>query len=69
MLEQELAGVGDALDKAVRVHEGAVKRISTGKGNLLAGSSACASLAPTARSSCRWRSCWKRENENENGAE
>jgi DNA recombination protein RmuC len=35
MLEQELAGVGDALDKAVRSHEGAVKRISTGKGNLL----------------------------------
>lgn len=35
MLEQELAGVGDALDKAVRTHEGAVKRISTGKGNLL----------------------------------
>lgn len=35
MLEQELAGVGEALDKAVRVHEGAVKRISSGKGNLL----------------------------------
>ena len=35
MLEQELTGVGDALDRAVRTHEGAVKRISSGKGNLL----------------------------------
>lgn len=35
MLEQELAGVGEALDRAVRTHEGAVKRIGSGKGNLL----------------------------------
>ncbi|MEO7252132.1 MAG: DNA recombination protein RmuC, partial [Arenimonas sp.] len=35
LLEQELSGVGDALEKAVRSHESAVKRISSGKGNLI----------------------------------
>lgn len=35
MLEQELTGVGDALDRAVRTHEAAIKRIGSGKGNLL----------------------------------
>lgn len=35
MLENELAQVGAQLEKALRVHEAAVKRISSGRGNLV----------------------------------
>jgi DNA recombination protein RmuC len=35
MLEQEFGNVGEQLEKALRSHESAVKRIGTGKGNLL----------------------------------
>lgn len=35
MMEQELTTVGEQIEKALRTHEGAVKRIGTGKGNLI----------------------------------
>jgi DNA recombination protein RmuC len=35
MLEQEFGNVGEQLEKALRSHESAVKRIGSGKGNLL----------------------------------
>ncbi len=35
MLEQDFSNVGEQLEKALRSHESAVKRIGTGKGNLL----------------------------------
>ena len=69
MLEQELSGVGEALDKAVRIHEGAVKRISTGKGNLLGRVERLRKLGADSKKQLPLAKLLEAENENENGAE
>ncbi len=69
MLEQELAGVGDALDKATRIHEGAVKRISTGKGNLLGRVEKLRKLGADAKKKLPETRLLESDAENENGAE
>jgi DNA recombination protein RmuC len=67
MLEQELGGVGDALDKAVRAHEGAVKRISSGKGNLVGRVDKLRKLGADAKK--QFPAARLSDSENENGAE
>lgn len=67
LLEQELSGVGDALDKAVRGHENVVKRIGTGKGNLLGRVERLRKLGADARKQLPLAKL--SDSENDNGAE
>jgi DNA recombination protein RmuC len=67
MLEQDLTGVGDALEKAARIHEGVVKRIASGKGNLLGRVERLRKLGADAKKQLPLVKLL--EAENENGAE
>ena len=67
MLEQDLTGVGEALEKAARIHDGVVKRISSGKGNLLGRVERLRKLGADARK--QLPALKLLESESENGAE
>ena len=67
LLEQELSGVGDALEKAVRSHESAVKRIGSGKGNLIGRVDKLRKLGADAKK--QLPAAKLLDSENDNGAE
>jgi DNA recombination protein RmuC len=69
LLEQELSGVGDALEKAVRSHENAIKRIGSGKGNLIGRVDKLRRLGADAKKQLPVAKLLEAEAGNENGAE